>query len=148
MEFITNNGMIIVQSLVGVSIGFFLWEHIARKKQTDVKPSVGIAWTATKSKLLFTTIGTFLAKISSFYTCIDLSDLIKTAYELIVPTMSLLKSPLKTFKGYYEQAKTYTHSSIVFFGSLTLIALLFFLYHGQYLQNINFRSLMPSSSDL
>ena len=69
--------------------------------------------------------GFVLAKISSFYTYIDLAEFGVTLYDLFRPIWSLLWSPYQFIKGYWETARSYaTKTSLIWFGSATLIAML------------------------
>lgn len=101
-------------------IGVFAWEHIARKKKSDKKPSVMIAWSADNAKKLFTWIGGKFAWLSSFYNLIDMKDLKETANALIVPTWNLVTSPFWSLHAYYKTTRANQHPWVVVFGSMTL----------------------------
>lgn len=99
-------------------VGTFIWELVARKKSSRKKPSVAIAWTATKSKNLFTTIGRGFGWVSSYLTIVDLQDLCGTLDDLFRPTCNLMLSPLSFFKGYWETANKYKYPILVVLGSM------------------------------
>ena len=128
MEFVNSGNF--VKCLLGLGIGSFVWEHIARKRDSNIKPSVGIAWCSKQSKAFFNCIGSFLAKLSSFYTYINLSDFLQTAHDISKPTMSLLWSPYQLIKGYCTTALTYSSKTyLVGFGSLTLLTILTYVWY-------------------
>lgn len=110
------------------AISLFLWEHIARKKQSNIKPSVLFNYLATKSSKFFGGIGYYVAKISSFYTYIDISDLMVTGKELMKPIFNFCISPYKFLKGYWEQARKYKYSLLIVAGSASFIIASVLLY--------------------
>ncbi|QKF93611.1 hypothetical protein QKU48_gp0153 [Fadolivirus algeromassiliense] len=106
----------------------FMWEHVARTKGSNVKPSVGIAWTADKLKVGFYQIGVGFSKLSSFLTYIKLGDLYQTAQDLFKPTIELFGSPLQSLKGYWDTALTYSYPVTVTLGSATLVGVFAYLW--------------------
>lgn len=128
MQFSDNYSFYSKIFLVGC-ISVFLWEHIARTKESQFKPSVVINWTADTLKNIFYNIGVGFSKLSSFLTYIKLDDLYKTAHDLLKPTFELIGSPLQTIKGYWDTALTYSYPITVTLGSLTLFATLMYLWY-------------------
>jgi hypothetical protein len=68
------NKNILIYTTLTSGITIFVWEHVARKRNSNIKPSVGFNFVAEISKKCFKTFGNLGAKISSFYTYIDLSQ--------------------------------------------------------------------------
>ena len=86
------------------------------------RPSVYMTKLTNKSRSMFSTIGTKLAVLSSFYTCIDAPEILQTVSDLVSPTLKFLFSPLYTISGYFSAAKLYDHPKLVALGSLTILA--------------------------
>lgn len=102
----------------------FLWEHIARLNNIKVRPSVGIDRLTTKSKIVFTEIGRMIAKISSFFTYIDITDLLDTLSILAYSLLELISSPLGIVKGYILVAFSYYNPLTYILGSMTLVTII------------------------
>lgn len=118
----------ILYSTAAALLGTVVWEHIARKKNSNVKPSVGIDYVYQKSKAGFTKLGEGLAVLSSFYTYVDLKDVGQTVSDLTEPTLKTLVSPYHMVRGYLAQANLYNHPYLVTAGTLTLVPLSYYLY--------------------
>ena len=106
-------------------VALFIWEHIARKAKSNIKPSVAIAKLANTSVRFFSAIGRFAAMVSSFYTYVDLMDLKQTAKELVMPTVRLVESPLFDAVAYVRYAITTRKPILIILGSLSLGGLAF-----------------------
>lgn len=128
----------ILYSTVATLLATFVWEHIARKQNLNVKPSVGLNLIYKKSKSMFTNLGKLFAKISSFYTIIDLKDLGKTLEDVGKPILKTIVSPYHFVRGYVDQANEYSYPFLVTVGTLTLLPLSYYLlgkYDKTLLQN-------------
>ena len=127
---VSKIGLLIPVGLLEISL--FVWEHIARKKNSRIKPSVLFNYLATKSSNFFKGAGYYIAKISSFYTYINLSDLMVTGKELTAPIVQLCVSPYKLIKGYWDKACEYKYAFLVVAGSASfmLVSLLLYKYEA------------------
>lgn len=128
-----------------VSLIIFFWEHFARKYefkrcapngsayQVKLKPTVIIGFLAKKSKTFWSYIGWFIAKISSFYTYIDLGDLTKTAQELSIAIGKFVITPVYSVRQYWNTADTYKYPIMIILGTVTVIFLIFYsqYFHGE-----------------
>lgn len=108
--------------------GTFLFEHIGRKYEVGLRPSIILTTVATLSTDAFTWIGRIIAKISSFYTYIDFDEILETLMSLIQPVIDICKSPFYTIKGYVEELANYKLPFFVVLGSITIILLGLYLY--------------------
>lgn len=130
MEIITNNAGTIIKILGGLSVVLFAWEHYARTNKKEMKPSVAFTWCAKTSKSIFNWVGTWLAKLSSFYTWINLTEIALTAVDFFKPIWSLLWSPLQVLKGYGTIAATYANkTSLIWLGSITLLTVISYVWY-------------------
>jgi hypothetical protein len=111
-------------------LGAFVWEYIARKKDSDIKPSTPLTYTYQLSESLFKKIGMCVAYISSFYDLIDLKDAKDTLHDLCNPIVKLCVSPLHFFAGYWEIATQYSNYIMIFLGSLTIVVLNYYGYYN------------------
>ncbi len=110
-----------------VTTGLIVWEHVARKHDVLIRPSKGLIYVGDKSQAFFTGVGYLCARISSFYTYIDLSDFGQTLQDLFGPLGRLLISPSYIFRGYLDTMSKYKYPILIVIGSLTLIGGLIFL---------------------
>lgn len=101
-----------------------LWEHIAKKKGSSKKPSTFFQFLATYVKNFWYTLGLWFAKLSSFYTYLNLNELYESALDLLSPIFSLIWSPLQFVRGYFNTALKYKYALLVFFGSVTLVGMM------------------------
>lgn len=141
MELITNNAGTIIKILGGITFVLFGWEHYARTSKKEMKPSVAFNWLAIKSKAGFNWIGTWLAKLSSFYTYINLTEFLLTAVDFFKPLFSLFWSPWQVIKGYITTATSYANSTVlIWLGSMTLLCVLSYVwfYYDYLCQNYHF----------
>jgi hypothetical protein len=99
----------------------FIWELIARKKSSQKKPSVAIAWCATQSKYGWSRLGRGFGWLSSYLTIVDLHDVWGTVEDLVRPTWNLIVSPFAFFSGYWQTAQKYKYPILVCLGSLLLV---------------------------
>lgn len=119
----------------------FLWELIAINNHCQFKPSIALKFLSEKSRQLFTYIGIYLAKVSSFYTYLDLSTFYEAIENLANPLITLVFSPLYSINGYITQSNKYKYPLVVTFGSLTLGFIGLFLHFKYNLLNRCFQSL-------
>lgn len=117
--------------IYGIIAGTLTWEHIARKNNSNVKPSVGINYIFEKSRSIFTKLGESLAVISSFYTYINCDEISKTAIDLGEPLINTIVSPIYIVRGYIGKTKEYSYPFLTGCGTLTLVLLIYYLY-GKY----------------
>ena len=122
MEFIQENSGKIILTGASASFAMFLWEHFARKRDSNFKPSTGITYLSVKSKALFEWLGGVFAHLSSFYTYINLGEFKQTAIDIGRPIGSLVVSPLYSIKGYFDQAtEGYKHPYLICLGTMTIV---------------------------
>lgn len=105
-------------------IPIFIWEYVAKRKQSNIKPSYVLDKVATGVTDFFYAIGRILAKLSSFYTFIDYKELLGAFSDLISPLIKIVTFPYHFCKGYADTALIYNHPYIVGFGSVTLLVLI------------------------
>jgi hypothetical protein len=110
-----------------VLVGLVSWEHIARKNESNIKPSVVLNVCVKPLQTAWSWCGEKVAKLSSFYTYLKdvFSGLDQTLYDLFKPMLEILFSWVSAFKGYYATMKTYTHPRLIVAGSITLFVLTF-----------------------
>ena len=102
----------------------FLWEHIARQRKSNIRPSVGLTKVANFASNWFYKLGRLLARISSFYTLIELKELQQTAHDLLEPAVRLIASPAQTLFGYCNYAFMRRYPMVILWGSVTLLGLI------------------------
>src|SRR5947209_10658882 len=90
----------VLSTLLVITVGLVAWEHGARVSHSAWRPSVGLNRMGNEAIVFFTNVGKLLAKISSFYTWINLDELWQTLQDLFGPLIRLFSSPIYTFKGY------------------------------------------------
>lgn len=117
----------ILSLFLGIALGMIVLEHGAKVYQLKYRPSVGLTYLGDKAIILFTDIGKIFAKISSFYTWVNLEDLWQTLQELFVPLIRLLSSPFYTIVGYMSIMVEYKYPMLIGLGSCTLINMLLFI---------------------
>ena len=107
-------------------IGLVTWEHIARKNESNIKPSVAITKCVEPAQQFWNFCGTQLAKLSSFYTYLKhiFGGLDQSIYDLFSPMFQLLFSWTNVIKGYLAQANVYNHPGLIVIGTITLALLL------------------------
>lgn len=130
--------------LGGAFIGTFAWEHTARINNWAVRPSAGLTWAAEKAVLGFTTLGVWIARLSSFYTYLHVHEVFHTLGALIKPVWRLTTSPFWIIKGYVERISmndVYEHPYLVVLGTLTIVGVTAYFLRG-YLPD--FRTWMPN----
>lgn len=109
-----------ILSVMGVTL--FAWEHIARTRRSNLKPSVGFNWVVPKVRGFFYKIGSGLSYMSSFLTYIQLGELGQTAHDLFLPVVQIFGSPFEVLRGYWDTAEKYKYPIIIVLGSLVLVA--------------------------
>ena len=114
----------IVGGLLVTFFALFFWEHYARKTESQVKPSVYLGYGAELAQRCWEYVGYAAAKISSFYTYIDLKDLMDTFHDLFKPMIDFVTSPLWAAKGYIAEMNLYDHPYLVTLGSATIVGVL------------------------
>lgn len=88
------------------------------------KPSILINKLAINSKKWSYNLGYWTAKISSFYTYINLEEIWETFNDLVGPMFSLLSSPMYTLKGYFVTAYEYATFPVLTTFALALFTVL------------------------
>jgi hypothetical protein len=104
-----------------VGAGMFLWELIGKERKSNFKPSVGLNYTYEKSKWFFEQIGTYVAKMSSFYAYLNLGKMWEIVQDLGKPAIKLAISPTHVIIGYVKQANTYKYPIVIVLGTSTLL---------------------------
>lgn len=107
-------------------VGLVTWEHIARKNDSNFKPSVGLTKCVAPLNTAWNWIGTNLAKLSSFYTLLKnvFAGLGDSIYDLFKPIFQICFSWTSAFKGYLTTANAYNHPGLILLGTFTLTVLL------------------------
>ena len=111
-----------------------LWQHNARIKRSNNKPSVALSWLFKQSKLFFINVGEQLARISSFLNFIkDIFEYIFTnvfdsVFEVLEPLLHIMISPWYIVYGYLKVAETYKYSVLVPLGTALLVSISYVLY--------------------
>jgi hypothetical protein len=113
----SKNSLIVGSSVTAVVL--FTWEHYARVRGKDKKPSVAINYVADKAKTVFTKLGEGIATISSFYQYLHLDELCNTGYDLCRPVGATIISPYYTLVGYYKKSEN--KLPIIAFGTVTIV---------------------------
>jgi len=85
-------GPTILLAGTGVTTVGLVWEHIARTRGSEFKPSVGIKWLANHSANFFSLVGSFLGKISSYLYHMDLKGLIYIGSVILLLLLYVLGS--------------------------------------------------------
>jgi hypothetical protein len=138
---------LIYLSVPAILFSAFLFEHIARKNGSNIKPSTVISFLADKSFLFWNKLGYYCAKLSSFYTYIDIKEIYQTLDDLFGPTVKLIISPYQFIKGYVDTALSYKYPILIGIGSITVVSILtlcgYNFYYGRSL--LAFRSLLTRS---
>lgn len=129
MEFIRSNTLPITIGFGSIVVSSIIWEYIAKRKKSNVKPSVGLTHTATFFSNGWRCLGELAAKISSFYTYLDFREIKEALHDLWKPIIELCFSWFQFFNGYFTTANLYNHPYLISFGSLTLLILLGWLGH-------------------
>lgn len=113
----------ILVSFLAVFFSATVWEHIARKAGSTIKPSVALWNMIEPAQNFFWWFGDKLARLSSFYTYLKnfFGELFVTFGELLTPLVQLCMTPLYFLKGYFDTALTYKYHILVFLGTATLL---------------------------
>ena len=132
MEVQSSQDKSLINTIIGTILVFLfvllMWENDARQYGSNCKPSVMIDFVGSKSKALFYFIGKCWAKISSYLTWINLTEIKITIVDLVKSVCKLLESPIEAFKGYYETACTYEFGPWqIYIGSFLLVLAVFFM---------------------
>jgi len=119
--FISSNNLKLAGGIVGA---VFLWEHLGRQYDINIRPSKGLELLATGSKNFFAWCGRSWAIVSSFLRFIKIGELGVTAHDLLLPMWQFVCSPAKFASDYFKQAATYESKTFrVYVGSGLLIVL-------------------------
>jgi hypothetical protein len=109
-----------------VVIGIVLWEHFGRIFHLAFKPSIPLAFLADQFIKLFTWLGAWAAKLSSYLIHLKLDELWPSIKALAKPCLELAFSWWHFWKSYMEVAMTYSTPLTVFIGTLVLVAVIGF----------------------
>jgi hypothetical protein len=109
--------------LVMSFVVLFITEHIGRKAKTIFRPSVGLSYCADQAWWFWELCGNIFAKICSFYTYIDVTEIIETFIDLFTPMAKLVTSPLRFAYGYFNTADTYKYPFLIGLGTVTLMGI-------------------------
>lgn len=111
------------QLYVGLGLlGIFVWEHCARVHRSQFRPTVGINYATIQLRYGFETVGTFIAKVSSFLTQLDFRELKKTTSDLIESIFKFSTAFMYILKGYFETAQQYVGArGLVYLGSFLIV---------------------------
>lgn len=101
-------------------------EHVARKRELNMRPSTLFWFVEEWVSWFFYKIGSYIATISSFLYHIDFADFLTTIQELTEPLFRILVSPCQMVMGYIETARTYlTKEVLIYLGSFLLCVFVF-----------------------
>lgn len=103
------------------TVMLFLWEHVGRQSQVSIRPSIIMDFLVGHLQNFFYWCGSVWARISSYITYIDLTELKITAYDLLMAFWKLIESPVYAIKGFCEMALSYKYQSWqIYLGSVIL----------------------------
>ncbi len=125
-------------------VSVFLWEHIARLYNIKIRPSPLLSFLSINAQKLFSKIGTLLARLSSFYTYINLEEIKKTLSDLLVPVFDIFTSPVHTLIGYMNTLSKYKYKILIPLGSVTLLGILYCAYLRFVNPDFTLTSLLPT----
>lgn len=108
---------------LAIFLTVFLWEHVGRINNVDIRPSVALNWLSEKSEDFFRFLGFLWAKLSSFLSWLDFEEMFRTLQDLIKPLISIYTSPLMMIKGYTTTLREYDNWYMLIIGSLMIIAI-------------------------
>ena len=109
-------------AIAGIFGATFIWEHVARINNSNLKPSRFINSLADYAADTFEFIGRQLARLSSFYVYIRLHEVFFTLWDLLRPTVVLMVTPFGIIYGYVTAMEVYNHPGLILAGSATLAA--------------------------
>lgn len=98
----------------------FAWEYIGKLVNTTYIPSVFLNMVASYCESVWVTVGYYIAKISSFYTYVNFTELFDSFLDIFRPSVEIVTSPFYAIKGYVTEMNVYNHPYLIAFGSLTL----------------------------
>lgn len=123
---------------LGTSICIVGWEDIARRNNSQIKPSVALQSLNNKLKILFICIGSTYARLNSYLIKLDLSSLRLTFNDLGNQIINFCGSPLNLVRGYSETMNTYgTKKGLITIGSLISTMTAILIIHKCRKNNIN-----------
>ena len=141
-EIVSLNWKFVYGSIIGTGFGIFIWEHIARKRKMNKKPSVFINCFAKHLGTFFKFCGIWTAKLSSIYTLINPKEIYITLEDLWKPIWDCVKSLGEFAKGYKKIAWDYGYPIVYVMGSMTLISVLGFIGYLSFTGKIPIRDLL------
>lgn len=113
----------------GISIiGFLLfsWEYTAIRRELTYSPSVTLNKGVEFFRFICEELGNMAARLSSFLTIFDFSDMLKALNRLWTPCWQMITSGAYFFKGYVSEMNLYEHPYLVTLGSIILVFLVFY----------------------
>jgi len=127
--------LVITGTVASAPIVAFIWEYIAKTRESNVKPSVVLRKIKSGCENFFSHCGSLVARFSSFFTYIDYHRLSETARELVEPSVGIIVSPFQGFRGYWERMKTYTYPKAILLGTVTILGSIGMIYyfHGPFI---------------
>ena len=114
-----------------------VWEHIGRKRNHKIRPSVGLEIVSEKSRKFFRMVGRGLAWASSYLIQIDLKDIGLTIESVFRPTWNLVTSPFCIISGYIRAAVAYKNKQWMIYIGSALAVLLFSFGIYRYTSNMS-----------
>jgi hypothetical protein len=107
--------------------GIILVEHFAKVAGPDfhnIRPSTWIESAVPYFVDFFTGLGTWIARLSQFYTYLHLDKFMNSIGDIVIPIGKIIISPLWTIVGYYEYVETYIgHQWMIVAGTITIVLL-------------------------
>lgn len=119
----------LVKLFGSVALAVLVWEHIGRKRESNIRPSIGLQFVYEKSKKFFFWVGSTIAYASSFLTKIDIKDCLVTCRAVAIPTIKLMTSSFHMIYGYITKASTYTNSELIYIGSAIAVSIIMIIFY-------------------
>jgi len=116
------------------TVGIITWEHVAKKKGSNKRPSIGLTKASEFSQGMFVVCGVKFAQLSSYLTKIDLKylreimgEIWQSTKDVLGPTCGILVSPFYLISGYCDTAIQYgkKRQLLIYAGSIFIAVGLF-----------------------
>lgn len=119
-----------------------LWEHGAKIRKSEKRPSVLIDKATDVCKEKFTLLGTKIAEIAGLVYYLRLPELFKSYSELLVSSCKFVLSPVYTLYGYIKYYKTaVSKRSAIVIGTIVIIGTSVFVFMK--MNDIDYMSFIP-----
>lgn len=120
---------VIAKILLSTLLIVFVWEHVGRKYDIFFRPAIGLDRVSWRMGTFFKHIGEFFGWMSSYLIQIDLADILYTIYDITIPIIRIILSPLLMVYGYFGWVNSYVGQEwLIYTGSFLLFILAGFCY--------------------